>query len=137
MWADFMHSKYIKGVHPMVVQVCRPPLSWRRLEKVREVAESKIRRCLGKGFMDFWFDHWLSDRPLAEVVALTDPPHMLLAEFYRDEGWIQELLSCWLPPHLVPQVQQVQLFPDQEDCMVWGDSSSGEFSIKAAWTAIR
>ena len=27
IWADFMHSKYIKGEHPMVVKVSRPPLS--------------------------------------------------------------------------------------------------------------
>ena len=69
----------------MVVQVGRPPLSWRRLEKVREVAESKIRWCLGKGFVVFWFDRWLSDRSLAELVAIFDPPHMLLAQIYGDE----------------------------------------------------
>nr|XP_027088717.1 uncharacterized protein LOC113710068 [Coffea arabica] len=126
-----------EGVHPIVVQVARLPMSWRRLEKVRAVAESKIRWCLGRGFVDFWFDRWLSDRPLAEMVQLSDYPHMLLAEFHREEGWKGGRLASWLPPYLVQQILQVQLFPDQDDDMVWGDSSSGGFALKTAWAAVR
>ncbi|XP_027158259.1 uncharacterized protein LOC113759880 [Coffea eugenioides] len=137
IWVEFMHFKYIRGVHPMVAQVNRPPLPWRQLDKVRSIVESKIRWYLGRGFVDFWFDHWLSDRSLAEMAAVSDPPHMLLAEFYGDKGWSRDMLNNWLPTHLVQQVLQVQLFPDQDDLMVWGDSSSGSFSLKTAWAAVR
>ena len=38
---------------------------------------------------------------------------------------------------LVRQVQEVSLHPDQEDEMVWVGSSSGVFSIKDGWEALR
>ena len=54
--------------------------------------------------MDFWYDRWLLKAPLADMVSIVDPPHMLVAEFYRDDGWNVELLKAWLPMVLVRQV---------------------------------
>ena len=52
-WAEFMHCKYVKGVHPAIARVDRPPASWRRLLEIREFAEKRIRWCLGEGLVDF------------------------------------------------------------------------------------
>ena len=80
--------------------------------------ESKIRWCLGKGFVDFWYNKWLLEVPLVEKVGVVTPPHMLVAEFFGERGWNTGLLQAWLPMGLVRQVQEVSLHPDQEDEMV-------------------
>lgn len=60
-------------VNPFRVQESKPPLSWRLLERIREKAESKIQWCVGKGFVDFWYDRWLFDVPLVDLVSLVNP----------------------------------------------------------------
>ena len=70
------------------------------------------------------------------MVSIRDPPHMLVAEFYVDSGWNIEVLKFRLLMHLVRQVQEIQLFPHQDDTMVWLDSSTGDFSIKSAWESL-
>nr|XP_027086420.1 uncharacterized protein LOC113708150 [Coffea arabica] len=62
---------------------------------------------------------------------------MLLAEFYGSEGWRVNHLRTWLPDHLVQQVQEVTLHPEQRDCMIWACSPSGEFATASAWDLIR
>ena len=93
-----MHVKYIKGCHPLQVKVEKPPLSWRRLENIQTTAKSNIRWCVGKGFVDFWYDRWLFDLPLVDLISIQDLPHMLLAEFYGAMGWNVEKLMVWLLP---------------------------------------
>ena len=127
-----MHVKYINGSHPLIAQVNRSPLSWRRLQGICSLVDSKIWWCLGKGFVEFWYDPWLCHTPLADVVPIRDPPHILLAEFYGENGWNVECLKAWLPMDIVVEIQGIQLYQDQEDCMVWLDSPSGDFMVKSA-----
>ena len=119
-----MHVKYIKGGHPSMVQVSRPMGIWRRLAQVRDFMETRIRWCLGKRFVDFWHNRWLLEMPLAEELGKIDLPHMLVAEFFGEGGWNTGLLQVWLPMGLVCQVQEITLYPDQEDEMVWVGGSA-------------
>nr|XP_027096084.1 uncharacterized protein LOC113715980 [Coffea arabica] len=137
LWASFMHAKYVRGKHPIQVTVARPSPTWRRLEGIRRVAENHIRWCVGRGFVDLWYDRWLFEVPLADLVSIPDPPHMLLAEFFDDRGCNVEKLQQWVPAQLVHQIQDIQLFPEQQDRMVWVGSPTGEFATKAAWEVSR
>ncbi|XP_071928062.1 uncharacterized protein [Coffea arabica] len=136
-WAEFMHVKYVRSGHLGKMQVSRPMGIWRRLERVRDFMESRIRWCLGKGFVDFWYDRWLLEVPLAEVLGRIDPLHILVAEFFEEGEWNTGLLQVWLPLGLVRQVQGITLYPDQEDEMVWLGSPTGLFSVKDGWEALR
>ncbi|XP_071902212.1 uncharacterized protein [Coffea arabica] len=102
-----------------LLQAAKPSPLWRWLERVRGIVEQNIRWCVNKGFVDFWYDRWLGDSLLAELLFLRDPPHMLLAEFYGGGGWRINHLRRWIPNHLVQQVQDVMLHPEQRDCMIW------------------
>ena len=115
------------------ISVDRPPPIWRRLEEVRRFAETRIRWCLGRGFVDFWYDCWCFDSPLVDILQMSDPPHMFLAEFYTDNGWDGNKLRNWLPDYLASRIEELQLHPSMEDSMVWQPSSNGELSVKSAW----
>ncbi|XP_071921874.1 uncharacterized protein [Coffea arabica] len=118
IWAQFMHAKYIRGRHPSLVQVPRPPWSWRRLEQVRERAEQQIHWCIGKGFIDFWYDRWLVDSPLADVVSMVDSPHMLVTEYFGDDGWKLDRLREWVPDWVIALFHEAHIYPEQEDRMM-------------------
>ena len=77
------------------------------------------------------------DSPLADIISIEDPPHVLLAEFYGEAGWNVERLKHWLPMDLVHKIYEIQLYPDQDDCMVWLESTTRTFMFKSAWEALR
>ncbi|XP_071928034.1 uncharacterized protein [Coffea arabica] len=128
-----MHKKYIKGTHPSIAAVDRPPASWRRLLVVREFAESQIRWCLGKGFVDFWYDAWCGDLPLALELGMSDPPHFLVGEFFTSQGWNVPRLREWVPEAVVQRIATIFFSPEQDDVMVWVPSPNGDFSVSSAW----
>ncbi|XP_071902386.1 uncharacterized protein [Coffea arabica] len=136
-WAEFMHCKYIRGVHPVLARVDRPPASWRRLLEIRDFAEGRIRWCLGKGLIDFWQDRWYTALPLAQLLGLSNTPDVLVGELYLQSGWDVARLKSWLPEHYVARILELQIFPDLKDHMVWEGSPSGEFSVSSTMEALR
>nr|XP_027124187.1 uncharacterized protein LOC113740870 [Coffea arabica] len=136
-WAEFMHCKYVKGVHPAIARVDRPPASWRRLLEIREFAEKRIRWCLGEGLVDFWQDRWCTEVPLAQLLVGSDLPCVLVGELYFQNGWDVACLRQWLPEPLVSMILELQIFPAERDQLVWKGSPSGEFSVSTAWEELR
>ncbi|XP_027171546.1 uncharacterized protein LOC113771125 [Coffea eugenioides] len=70
------------------------------------------------------------------MVALVDPLHMLVAEFFSEDGWKLDKLKEWIPDWVLPLIHDTHIYPEQEDRMVWLRSSIGEFSLKGAWNSI-
>ena len=135
--ADFMHSKYIKGLHPTVVEVERPPGSWRRLLSVRTFAEKNIFWNIGEGIVDFWYDWWCGDKPLMAELGIQDPPHMLVGEFFVGENWDLPRLRHWLPEPMVWTISVIIVDSSFKDSMVWQGSPSGDFATSVAWEQLR
>lgn len=101
LWASFMHAKYIQGMHPSLVTFSRPSPIWRRLESVRDFAESKISWCLGRGNIHLWLDRWCSSKPLAQELCVVDPPHQLVSDFFGPSDWNIPLLRQCMPDRWV------------------------------------
>ena len=87
VWANFISTKYIQGQHPLVARADSPPSSWRRLEEIHPFAKARIQWYLGHGFVDFWYDYWCFEAPLAVTLNVINPPYMLLGEFFSEE-WL-------------------------------------------------
>ena len=56
------------------------------------MAERNIRWVLGEGMVDFWWDRWLFDEPLATYLGVEQPTHFLVAEFYEGDVWNEDKL---------------------------------------------
>ncbi|XP_027169914.1 uncharacterized protein LOC113769603 [Coffea eugenioides] len=136
IWAEFMHIKYVRGGHPLLVSVDRPSPVWRRLVEVRDLAEGNIRWCLGEGLIDFWQDRWCTDVPLASLVP-GPKSHRLAGEFFLFDGWDEQWLRRLLPGHLVSKVMELRIFPNMRDQMIWAASPSGSFTVSSAWDVLR
>ncbi|XP_027103135.1 uncharacterized protein [Coffea arabica] len=104
-------------MHPSRATVQHPPTSWRRLLSVRDFAEARIRWCLGKGMVDFWYDIWCGDRPLEQVMGVSNPPHSLVAEFFTPHGWNVPRLKEWVLDFLVQQITSIHFSLDRDDVM--------------------
>ena len=130
-------AKYVGRQDPYQVKGARPSAEWRGLEGSRRVAENHSRWCVGREFVDLWYDRWLFEVPLIDLLSIADPPYMLLAEFFDGRGCNVAKLQQWVPAQLVNPIQGIQLFPEQQDRMVWVGSPSGEFSTRAAWEVVQ
>nr|XP_027067876.1 uncharacterized protein LOC113693535 [Coffea arabica] len=86
IWAMFMHVKYIRGGHPLLVSTDHPSPVWCHLLEVRDLAEGNIRWCLAEGLVNFWLDRWCSDVPLASLVP-RPKSHRLVGKFFLSDGW--------------------------------------------------
>ncbi|XP_071939022.1 uncharacterized protein [Coffea arabica] len=136
IWAEFMHVKYVRGGHPLLVSVDRPSPIWRRLIEVRDLTEGNIRWCLGEGLVDFWQDRWCTDVPLARLVP-GPKSHRLVGEFFLSDGWDEQWLRRLLPGHLVSKILELRIFPNMQDQMIWAASPSGSFTVSSAWDVLR
>ena len=87
--------------------------------------------------VDFWCDIWCGDRPLAQVIGVSNPSHSLVAEFFTPHGWnVPQLKEC-IPDFLVQQITSIHFSLDRDDVMVWTPSTNGNFSVASAWGDIR
>nr|XP_027118574.1 uncharacterized protein LOC113735787 [Coffea arabica] len=135
-------SRWVKvdwalGHSEMLFRVDRPPASWRRLMGVRDFAEGRIRWCLGEGLIDFWWDRWCTELPLAQILDMPHAPMVLVGELYLQNGWDVARLRSWLPDCYVSKILPLQIFPALKDQMVWKGSSSGDFSVSSALEGLR
>ena len=89
------------------------------------------------GLVDFWYYKWVLDEPLATRLMVPDPPHFFVADFYMNYGWDVSYLKGFLVIDLVNTISKLCLDLDQEDKIFWLPSSTGEFSITSAWSALR
>nr|XP_027127722.1 uncharacterized protein LOC113743823 [Coffea arabica] len=135
IWAMFMHVKYVRGGHPLLVSPDRPSPVWRRLLEVRDLTKGNIRWCLGEGLVDFWQDRWCSDVPLASLVP-GPKSHRLVGEFFLSDGWDEQWLRLLLPGHLVSKILELRIFPNTRDQMIWAASPSGSFTMSSAWEVL-
>lgn len=107
----FMHEKYVKANHPLLVMVDKPSVVWHRLVGIRELAQGNIQWFLGEELVDFWHDKWCIDIPLSRLVSRSDKPHLLVGELYKSNGWDDHHLQQLLPSHIVAQILKLRIFP--------------------------
>ncbi|KAL0304664.1 UNVERIFIED_CONTAM: putative ribonuclease H protein [Sesamum calycinum] len=112
LWSEYLHGRYCRNLHPTIVPYNRNHSSiWHRLCRIRDVAEPFIFWTLGEGSVSFWHDNWFGEKPLAQLV-------------HRDTYTMESVRYYWHEA-------------GQGDRNVWTESSTGDFSTKSAWEAIR
>ncbi|XP_027157997.1 uncharacterized protein LOC113759614 [Coffea eugenioides] len=87
--------------------------------------------------VDFWWDRWLFDEPLAMYLGMEQLTHFLVAEFYEGDAWNEDKLLRWVPNHVVRAIEEVYFHSSVKDEFVWLSSNSGSFTITSIWECIR
>ncbi|KAK4388151.1 hypothetical protein Sango_2421700 [Sesamum angolense] len=86
LWSEYLHGRYCQNLHPTIVSYNRDHSRvWHRLCRIRDVAEPFLFRTLGEGFVSFWHDNWLGEKPLAQLL-LRNTYTMELMSYYWHEG---------------------------------------------------
>ncbi|KAL8537887.1 hypothetical protein ACS0TY_012856 [Phlomoides rotata] len=146
LWARFLRQKYCSVAFPGQRRL--PTFAshqWQRLIEYGLVAQSHIFWSVGSGDQCcLWFDTWLGDRPLVEIMDFLSPPAWSpMGRLYiRDGQW--DLLSvrymvqdCGYSEELVQDIISVPLRSSGGDVMRWKLTSHGEFSLTSAWESVR
>ncbi|XP_071939807.1 uncharacterized protein [Coffea arabica] len=136
LWASFMHAKFCRVAHPNLVFSEKGSEGWRRMVKVRALAERHIRWIIRSGSSNFWFDNWLGTGRLAD--RLDSVSDHKVAEFVQGGSWDVRRISQWVPLDIVVEIGRmhppVGLLPD---LMVWRPESSGHFTLKTAFSLVQ
>lgn len=84
--------------------------------------------------INFWFDNWIFQHPLKDLVDLIPGSHHLkVSEFIISGGiWDRAKLEIFLPSRLVSRISSLFL-PSHppEDVLVQGLSADGKYSVKS------
>ncbi|KAK4391459.1 putative ribonuclease H protein [Sesamum angolense] len=138
LWSEYLHGRYCRNLHPTIVPYNRNHSSvWHRLCRIRDVAEPFIFWTLGEGSVSFWHDNWFGEKPLAQLVH-RDTYTMESVHYYWHEGeWNVPRILRIIPMPFAQIICQIPIAAGQGDIIVWTESSTGDFSTKSAWEAIR
>ncbi|KAL0295554.1 UNVERIFIED_CONTAM: putative ribonuclease H protein [Sesamum angustifolium] len=138
LWSEYLHGRYCRNLHPTIVPYNRNHSSvWHRLCRIRDVAEPFIFWTLGEGSVSFWHDNWFGEKPLAQLVH-RDTYTMESVHYYWHEGeWNVPRILRVIPMPFAQIICQIPIAAGQGDRIVWTESSTGDFSTKSAWEAIR
>ncbi|CAH9100084.1 unnamed protein product [Cuscuta epithymum] len=95
----------------------------------------------GEHYISFWFDHWLKDKLLCDVLGspLADSARFVkVADFITsNKEWNVGKLEEMLPKDVVDNVRAVPLSMEEDiqDGVFWRLSGTGEITIKSAYEA--
>ncbi|KZV18919.1 hypothetical protein F511_17825 [Dorcoceras hygrometricum] len=138
LWSKFLHYKYCYNIPPAAVDLkVRISPNWRRLIKIRQLAESHICWSIGRGDLSFWYDLWLPSGPLYTLCDIVGPKDRKVAWLIDEGRWNRARLELLIGADLIEQVLQVPISPFMVDRLIWKPSSHGKFSSKSAWELLR
>nr|XP_027090405.1 uncharacterized protein LOC113711437 [Coffea arabica] len=103
LWAEFMHSKYLYGLHACEAefQLSQSP-TWRRLVRCHTLAESYIQWVLQNGMVDFWHENWIGAGSLCQRVEIFGDHSV--ADFVFNGSWNLSMLRQWLPDSIIAMI---------------------------------
>ncbi|XP_041015027.1 uncharacterized protein LOC121257846 [Juglans microcarpa x Juglans regia] len=107
LWARFMLQKYGKGRHlSLVVSTHASSRLWRSIVCILpEVCEaSKVKA--NEGRSSFWFDRWVGERSLCELVSSVDQPLLKISDVWLQNQWDFKVLSQLVGKELANEVQR-------------------------------
>nr|XP_027121228.1 uncharacterized protein LOC113738192 [Coffea arabica] len=136
LWASFMHAKFCRMAHPNLVFSEKGSEGWRRMVKVRVLAERHIGWIVRSESSNFWFDNWLGTGGLA--ARLDSVSDHKVADFVQNGAWDIGRISQWVPPGIVAEIGRI-LPPKGSlpDLMIWQLEPSGCFTLKTAFSLIQ
>ncbi|KAG6492220.1 hypothetical protein ZIOFF_047171 [Zingiber officinale] len=111
-WVVFMAKMYCGAVSPCVVPLkSNASPCWRRLLKIRNVAECQIGWILRKGKIRFWFDSWLDIGPLYQSFQIVGNLDCWVSDFIGDLGWDLSKIKQVMQAGFVEKIVNVHNFP--------------------------
>ncbi|XP_022870746.1 uncharacterized protein LOC111389988 [Olea europaea var. sylvestris] len=95
-------------------------------------------RCIQDGDASFWFDHWVGEQPIADLVLRVMEPSLKVKDLLHTSGWDYPRLCELVGEKLANEIwmSRIQLC-EGKDYYVWQPSTDGKFSTKSAWELIR
>ncbi|XP_074559236.1 uncharacterized protein LOC141815220 [Curcuma longa] len=137
-WAVFLTKMYCGAVSSVVVPLkWNASPGWRRMMRIRDLAENQIGWTIGKGRIRFWHDGWLDRGPLFRSCEVVGNPEALVSDFWGTDGWNTEKLRAVLPTAVAAEVEECDIQDEDDSKMIWKPSPQGFFTLKSAWNCIR
>ncbi|KAL2248543.1 UNVERIFIED_CONTAM: putative ribonuclease H protein [Sesamum indicum] len=138
LWALFLLEKYYTGSHPVPAKlsyIASP--NWKRMCRHRKEADKQIFWSLGKGHISFWFDNWIGEKPLFEIMPDFEWNTTPVNNYWENNSWNVAKLREVLTADMVHQICQIPFDVDTSDTPLWKLSGDGIFSMKATWNSLR
>ncbi|KAG5591558.1 hypothetical protein H5410_042072 [Solanum commersonii] len=140
LWVEYMWTKYCKKLHPVIVTNRGASHIWKCMMKMREEVEHDIWWQVKAGNSNFWFDNWTKLGALYFIEDQTDINEELeVKDVIVDGTWDrQKLLNCVSEEMADFIMEKIQPRSDSLlDRPWWTGTSSGEFTVKSAYGALR
>ncbi|XP_042939531.1 uncharacterized protein LOC122274569 [Carya illinoinensis] len=138
LWSNFFRAKYVRQNHISLVERGKGTRFWRMVASCMPDVLNLSKWKIKNGNISFWFDKWLDEGPLCNLVPMGDSPSLLVTECKMENGWDAAKLHGTLGAELTEKVLEVlSKSRAGSDVLVWTASNDGKFSTKSAWNCVR
>lgn len=136
LWVNLMSSKYLQNSHILSIEP-HPGDSyiWRSILKAVDFLKGGFRFRVGKGELSFWYDNWLEEGHLCNLVPFVhiNDVQLSLRDIYRNGAWNFASLSTMIPIEIQLKIKSVFLNDAANDIIIWAASTDGVYSAQSAY----
>ncbi|KAL6208769.1 hypothetical protein ACLB2K_019714 [Fragaria x ananassa] len=140
LWNEIYQQKYLKADSILQKNYDKPTncsSTWSAIVSGAELLRKGVQWRIGNGCTaKFWVDSW-SPCGILENVALDHEIidlHAYVCDFWTGNSWNLDLLFSHLPIDVVHIIASIPISDGNlQDRLIWGNSSSGVFSVKSAY----
>ena len=135
LWISLLRQKY--GDLDRTVVASNASSTWKALVRTYKVLEPGFVRHLGNGQTSFWYDKWLLEGPLCNLVPFVhiSDTAFQVRDIWNNGKWMLNYLSTTLPEDVVNLLHSkfIWLHHAVEDKMVWLGNNSGTYSVASGY----
>ncbi|KAK4394222.1 putative ribonuclease H protein [Sesamum angolense] len=114
LWSEYLHGRYCRNLHPTIVPYNQnhSPF-WHRLCRIRDVAEHFIFWILGEGSVSFWYDNWLGEKPLAQLLHRDTYTMEPMSYYWHESDWNVPWILRTVPIYFAQTICQIPIAAEE------------------------
>lgn len=137
LWAQVLAGFYLRGKSIFDPLQRKGSTTWNNILKASKQLADGFFYKIGDGSTSFWYTPWLYKEPLSSLVPFVDihDVELRICDVWVNGSWQLDALYTRLPNEVINKLQQInpRLVNGLVDTWVWGECSSGTYSVRSVY----
>lgn len=137
LWVQLLSSKYLKDTSILHANcVSGSSHVWQSIMKAMASLKDGFSFRVGKGEISLWYDRWIEDTRLCDLVPYVDihDVNLRVCDVWYNNTWHWDDIITFIPPTLKMKIMSHFVDTETDDTVIWGASNTGRYSFATGYT---